>query len=103
MTLLEQLQQLKSLGEQNSNTGICNQLCISPLDRGTLEHLMWMWPKCSGDRMCPVPSTIKYMTAAECYSRHRRSRKLWDKRTAYGRLRYELLDFLIAELSNDVA
>lgn len=103
MTLLEQLQRLRSNGKNNRNTGICNQLTIGQLDRGTLMHLMWMWPKHSGCGTCPVPSTIKGMTAHMCYSRHRRNRMLWDNRTAYGKLRYELLDFLIAELSNDVA
>lgn len=103
LTLLEQLQHIRSAGECNSNGGICLQLQLSPIDRGMLIHLMSLWPKYSGSSNYPIPSTKKGLTPRGCYLFHERKHSMWTNKNAYSKLRYELLDFLIAELSKDVA
>lgn len=103
LTLLEQLQHIRSAGECNSNGGICLQLQLSNIDRGMLIHLMYLWPKHSGSSNYPIPSTKKGLTPRGCYLFHERKHSMWTNRNAYSKLRYELLDFLIAELSKDVA
>lgn len=104
MTLLEQLQRVKSMGTDNHNGGICLQLGhLSPIDSGTLRHLMYLWPKYSGVDTYPIPSTKKGLTPRGCYMYHDRKRSHWTGKNAYSKLRYELLDFLIAELSKDAA
>ena len=104
MTLLEQLQHIKSLGTNNSDGGICSQLLsLSCVDLGTLHHMMSRWPKYSGILAYPIPSTMKGLTPRACYDYHLRKRNQWTGRNAYSKLRYELLDFMIAELSKDAA
>lgn len=99
MTLLEQLQHIKSTGERNSYVGgICIQLQLNSMDSGTLAHLMFLWPKHSGSIKFPIPSTKKGLTPRGCYMFHNRKRSHWTNKNAYSKLRYELLDFLIAEL-----
>lgn len=104
MTLLEKLQHLKSVGPDNNIGGICLQLghlCIG--ESGTLHHLMFLWPKYSGNIMYPIPSTKKGLTPRGCYLYHSRKSSHWTGKNAYSKLRYELLDFLIAELSKNAA
>lgn len=103
MTLLEQLQHIRSAGECNSNGGICLQLQLNAMDRGTLIHLIFLWPKHSGSSDYPIPSTKKGLSPRECYLFHYRKHSMWTNKNACSKLRYELLDFLIAELSKDVA
>lgn len=102
MTLLEQLQRIKSIGTNNHNGGICLQLGHrSMVESGTLHHLMSLWPKYSGVYSYPIPSTKKGLTHSGCYKYHSRKCSHWTGKNAYSKLRYELLDFLIAELSKD--
>lgn len=103
MTLLEQLQYIRSVGACNSDGGICSQLQLNSMDRGVLIHLMSLWPKYSGSSNFPIPSTKKGLTPRGCYRFHYRKHSMWTNKNAYSKLRYELLDFLIAELSKDVA
>lgn len=102
-SLLEQLQHIRSVGERNSNGGICLQLQLNAMDRGVLIHLMSLWPRYSGSSNFPIPSTKKGLTPRGCYLFHERKHSMWTNRNAYSKLRYELLDFLIAELSKDAA
>ena len=60
-----------------------------------LEHLMRHWKHYSGSITYPVPSTIKGRTAAEVYNNANKS-KLWSKTGNYGRMRYNLVNWLIA-------
>lgn len=104
MTLLEKLQRIKSIGPDNTSGGICLQLGhISGADLDTLHHMMSRWPKYSGILAYPIPSTMKGLTPRACYNYHLRKRNQWTGRNAYSKLRYELLDFMIAELSKDAA
>lgn len=102
-SLLEQLQHIRSVGERNSNGGICMQLQLNAMDSGTLIHLMFLWPRYSGSSNFPIPSTKKGLTPRGCYMFHDRKNSMWTNKNAYSKLRYELLDFLIAELSKDAA
>lgn len=103
MTLLEQLQHIRIIGTHNINGGICLQLQLNSMDSGTLAHLMFLWPKHSGSSNFPIPSTKKGLTPRGCYMFHDRKHSHWTNKNAYSKLRYELLDFLITELSKDVA
>lgn len=104
MTLLEKLLRVKSNGTNNSNSGICLQLGhLSGADLDTLHHKMSSWPKYSGSYAYPIPSTKKGLTPRGCYMYHVRKRNNWTGKNTYSKLRYELLDFLIAELSKDAA
>lgn len=60
-----------------------------------LEHLMRKWKHFSGDHAYPVPSTLRDKSAAEMYTSYNRS-KIWSKTDNYGRMRYNLLNWLIA-------
>ena len=60
-----------------------------------LEHLMRHWKHYSGDITYPVPSTMRDKTAAEMYISANKS-KHWSKTDNYGRMRYNLLNWLIA-------
>ena len=60
-----------------------------------LEHLMRHWKHYSGDITYPVPSTMRDKTAAEMYINANKS-KHWSKTDNYGRMRYNLVNWLIA-------
>jgi hypothetical protein len=67
---------------------------------GRLATLMGRWPDCSGDVTFPVPSRTPcigpsgaYMTATPA--------NMWDRESSdYARMRWALLDWLIATLSD---
>ena len=102
--LLTALKQLRENGPYNRDGGICSQLLFSScVDLGTLHHMMSRWPKYSGILAYPIPSTMKGLMPRTCYNYHIRKRNQWTGRNAYSKLRYELLDFMIAELSKDAA
>ena len=78
--------------------GICELSCEhlkKRLPYGTYINLrralFVIWPKFSGRMAFPVPSVNKH----ECEFVAWRTKKLWSRRSAYGRLRWELLDFMI--------
>ena len=62
-----------------------------------IEYLSPKWPKYSGDIAYPVPSPNGKETPMYAYNY---SDNLWTGE--YGQLRYELLDFLIEELTKAV-
>lgn len=83
--------------------GICGQrlirLWLSPVNYTILKNAMCEWPKRSDCRVYPVPirnETPSAALAQMAYVRERENkRSLWDADTEYGRLRWELLDWLI--------
>ena len=79
-------------------SGICG---ISELPEAVLVPLFRQWPKFSGVDKYPVPSTKKVYTAKEQFTMAGDTK--WDKRTKYGRLRWELLDFITKEMYKKVA
>jgi hypothetical protein len=88
-------------GEINYEYGICANVdwnCISGYNSDdVLVCLFPLWDKFSGNINYPVPSTdIGY--SSECLYNYKDN--LWEGE--YGALRYELLDFLIEELTKVV-
>ncbi|ACV50123.1 hypothetical protein [Delftia phage PhiW-14] len=88
-TLLEMLITLRDQGPLlRFRDGICGQL---DLLSGTLDCSAW--EHFSGDNLFPVPSQNKKQTHEDAF----KNNDLWTKRTAYGRLRWKLLDWLIEQ------
>lgn len=76
-----------------NNCGICANVGelvdIDDESHKELSKLMCLWPKFSGSRAFPVGGSLTGYTNAAS------NRTLWDKSTDEGRLRFELLDYLI--------
>lgn len=81
--------ELREFGPRFHSVGICLNTGIDSQVVGTLSE---KWPKFSGDISFPIPSTRKGGCPEDAYFG---AKSLWNKRTKYGRLRWELLDFLI--------
>lgn len=91
--ILQSLQDLKFNGPQYPRKGICGHIPLK--HRMVVYHrlcqLFTQWPQFSGDRQFPVsPGSDAYYSTED----------LWDRNTTYGQARYDLLDFLIKELSD---
>ena len=89
-------------GPRHPTAGICYALSrsyeyqIASHDTGlymkaALRAAMMSWPKYSGDFIYPIPG------GGMAYDNHRAK---WDRTTEYGRLRWELLDWIIQELAD---
>lgn len=96
--LLTALKQLRENGPHNRSAGICSQFDLygsySSEERRQFRDSFKTWQYYSGDPSFPVPGTA---AAIDAY--FDKSNDLWDRDTAYGRLRWNLLDHLIKELS----
>lgn len=79
---------LRESGPEDKDFGICWNAQIPESVVGALSS---NWSKFSGDVTYPVPSGKEDVSPSFAYLFYGR----WDKRTKYGRLRWELLDFLI--------
>lgn len=95
MSLLDELKPIKEYGPRYPDFGICHQLTL-PAHRKVFTLLVPQWPKFSGDAIFPIPCP-KGGFAEEAYYAHTYG-QMWDKGGEYGRLRWELLDWCIAEL-----
>lgn len=62
----------------------------------TLNRLFKTWPKFSGNSRYPIRSSIRKPPSYSFLKGVEKGNN-WDKRTKYGRLRWELLDFLIEQ------
>lgn len=99
--LLTALKQLRENGPYDHSTGICYQ--FDSTDLYSAEELQQYtdsfktWPHYSGDEGFPVPSPDKSIEAIDAYFDNKGD--LWDRDTEYGRLRWDLLDHIIAEIS----
>lgn len=60
----------------------------------TLKAAIARWPKHGGDMTYPVPG------GEEAYDAARETDSHWDVNSEYGRLRFELLDWVIQELAD---
>lgn len=94
--------------------GICSGIIEVSGDRIEVDNLLRMlfrrWPNFSGHGACPVLDSIPFVyretptlwgrrrEAADRYFDAQRAGTLWDVSSPYGRLRYELLHFLIVEV-----
>ena len=85
---LDKLVKIRDCGPRETHNGICNNLGYS--NRASYDGydvvaiISLKWDKFSGKRWYPV----EFIAGDK-----------WDKTCQYGKLRYELLDFLIQELS----
>lgn len=95
--------------EINAHTGICHQDRIVTLKHSQrlggaaedlLQELLEGWPKFSGDESYPINSDKNEYPKVE-YINASLSVTLWDKNTEYGKLRWELLEYLIEELKRE--
>lgn len=90
-TILSNIRDIKTgKKEINPKSGICKNIGI----RDIPIKLLKSWDKYSWDYIYPVPSTEEYILAEEKYTKEAIAKNLWNKDTEYGRLRYELLDFI---------
>lgn len=99
--LLTALKQLRENGPNNRDAGICSQFDLYGLysseERQQFRDSFETWPHYSGDPSFPVPSPDRSIAAIDYY--FDKGNDLWDRDTEYGRLRWDLLDHIIKELS----
>ena len=85
--------------------GICHNvetnLYYSPKSQELLQELMKQWPKYSGHWKFPIPHPMRPGNQEEAMWIYCNTYSMWNKTTAYGRLRWELLEFMIAELEKE--
>lgn len=70
----------------------CQDWRVRDTAEALARHYALRWPKHSGDWYFPIPGGVDAFY--NCPDK-------WDRSTEYGRLRWELLDFLIEELRNE--
>lgn len=96
--LLTALKQLRENGPKNRDVGICSQLgWYSSEEHRQFRASFKTWPHYSGDISFPVPSPDGSIEAIDAYFNNLGD--LRDRDTEYGRLRWDLLDHIIEELS----
>lgn len=99
--LLTALKQLRENGPYDRSAGICSQFdppdSYNQVERQQYRDSFKTWPHYSGDPSFPVPSTDGFTEAIDAYFDNLGD--LWDRDTEYGRLRWDLLDHIIKELS----
>lgn len=89
------LARLRGLHKPAPYFGICSNVGIC---FGDHKNLVKDWPHFTGDYVLPIPSTKPDKDNAEIYRETQRKRQLWDRRTKYGRLRWDLVNHLIRKL-----
>lgn len=87
--LLKQLVDLRDRHKHKSTEGICKYITFK--QKQHVQHIFNIWSKYSGQRNYPVPSPYKHVSHGLAYFKYNR----WSKKSKYGQLRYELLDFVI--------
>ena len=99
--LLEALRQIRE--QPDPRVGICHQLAQSCSDENTgywrskVLDLFRRWPQFSGSTDFPVP----HPTEPACIA-YNSTQNMWDRRTKYGRARWDLLEFCISELEKEL-
>lgn len=73
-----------------------NGLVSSVSDQFIIEKLIEDWPKHSGVREFPIS-----VGRISPWGEYTRCDNKWDRRTQYGRLRWELLEWLIEKLESE--
>ena len=103
--LLEILECIKENGPENIDNGICSSMGhyqnypVSMADEKIIDSIMDSifkdWKHFSGSYAYPIPSTTAGVSHSSQF--HLTDHK-WDKTTEYGRLRWDLLEFMISEI-----
>ena len=94
------IQSIKSgIIDIETGLGICTNVVYNSMDilyedvREIFKELrIDQWEHFSGCYEFPIPSTNKKLSNEDLYEA---TENLWDRRTKYGRLRWDLLDYLI--------
>ena len=100
--LLEALKQVRE--RPDPRIGICHQFARKCSDvnadywRSKLQGLFRRWPQFSGSADFPVP----HPTEPACIA-YSSTQNMWDRRTKYGRVRWDLLEFCISELEKELS
>lgn len=100
--MLEVLKQIKK--RPTPGFGICHQLARKRSDanadywRRKLQGLFRRWPQFSGSADFPVP----HPTEPACIA-YGSTQNMWDRRTKYGRARWDLLEFCVSELEKELS
>ena len=101
----ELLEALKKIREWPApRFGICQQLALRLSDesadywRSKLQGLFRRWPQFSGSADFPVP----HPTEPACIA-YNSTQNMWNRRTKYGRARWDLLEFCISELEKELS
>ena len=90
-SVLSNIRDIKSGKKKlDDGVGICENTGIQTIP----SKLLKTWDKYEMDYIYPVPSPDAGITAEEKYIKEARANNLWNKNTEYGKLRYELLDFI---------
>ena len=108
--LLRAMEAIRDNKEYRSDaSGICAALdayfhkeygaLLDGFENSELRHLMSLWNKFSGEAHYPVPATTEGISGKEEYHS---SLDCWNKDTAYGQLRWELLEFCIQRLKDRI-
>lgn len=97
MSLLNELRNVKNNPFKiRKDLGICANIKDKGLKNDFIE-LASQWPKYSGSINFPVPHPKYPNDPLEGYFN---GVNIWDRRTAYGKLRWELLNWAIATLES---
>lgn len=91
--------------KKSSTYGICTSLRVYMTERG-YENIPWTymkaifqkWPHFSDDVWYPIPAVTQSSPMSEYLACNNR----WSKRTKYGRLRWDLLEFMIDRIRKDI-
>ena len=94
--LLKVLKELRDIHKPNCSKGICSFLTES---QQAICRSIWVkWPKYAGSPCFPVPHPRTMGLGHGAYYVYHR----WNKKSKYGQLRYELLDFLITTVEQQL-
>lgn len=83
------------------NYGICSNITSTDTDRKVIKTILADWDKFSGDKSFPIPH--KMLNPYKAYSKAISKNNMWDKRTIYGKNRWEALHYVIEELKKLVS
>lgn len=94
--LLGKLLSLQDKHKHKHTEGICKYLVYEELNH--LRVFFRIWPHYSGQINFPVPSPVKCTGHGMAYFKYNR----WSKKSKYGRMRHELLAFLIENVLKQI-
>lgn len=99
--LLIKLKQLRDVGPELNQTGICDNLGCTKQEYIQLRQLYQSWPHFSGNLYFPVPHPMHRcsgLAAEDAFDNAAAANTMWNQETSYGALRWDLLNHCIAQL-----
>lgn len=94
--ILAALKHIKEHGPKDEHVGICYNCAFTREQRQYLYSIAEKWEKHSGRRVFPV--AVSKDPEKDYFT----SKNHWSRRSKYGKLRWELLGFLIMEIEKDL-